>query len=165
MATITSTIKLVAFFCIMALGVLLAPSVSAQENNGMRSFTILKACKLNLPPRVYFQQGDAKLSEGDKNMLDTLICFMQDYPTMALSIYTYADSAEILGGDSVTRYHLAMLRAELAKSYLISKGFDANRLMVRDMTSGKTPTTMPKGAEPPLHGRRLEFYIVTAKRK
>ncbi|MBL7998323.1 MAG: hypothetical protein JNL32_06740 [Candidatus Kapabacteria bacterium] len=120
------------------------------------------ACGMLAPPRIYFAPGEVHLSRSDSLALDTLLCFMREYPTLTVGIYCYAEADEIRGGDSATRTALAILRAEIAKSYLVSSGFAASRLSIRNMTS--RPPLPPKGI-PPLSGRRLEFYLMNARQK
>jgi outer membrane protein OmpA-like peptidoglycan-associated protein len=82
---------------------------------------------LRLPVRIYFDLGSSQIKYADiKTKIRLIKQFMQQYPSKHLKIIGRSDRS----GMNKTNQQLAMARAKIVQSILISEGVDPKRLLV-----------------------------------
>ncbi|MEI2420873.1 OmpA family protein, partial [Arthrospira platensis SPKY2] len=104
---------------------------------------------------VNFETSKATLTNRARQNLDKLIPVFQSYADTDISIYGYTDST----GRLEFNQKLSEDRANAVRTYLVSKGLNANRFKTRGMgpndpiASNDTPEGRSKN-------RRVEFTIL-----
>jgi|GEM_PF-922978 peptidoglycan-associated lipoprotein len=75
--------------------------------------------------KIYFDFDSSQLDTEDREALDLIATWLEDHPTQGLVIAGHADQQ----GPHYHNMTLALERAEAARSYLVSRGIDEDRLM------------------------------------
>lgn len=116
--------------------------------------------KVNLAGDALFDSGKSDLKPAGKAKLDELSAKLKNMKVDAIIATGHTDSA----GSATLNQHLSIKRAEAVKTYLISKGVDANRIQ----TAGKgasQPTATNRTAAGRAQNRRVELEIIGSRTK
>lgn len=104
---------------------------------------------------IYFAYGSYDLTENSKLMIDEFVDFLNDHPTMKISINGHTDNIS----DADFNLTLSENRAKSVYDYLISKGIPASRLTYKGY--GLTmPVVSNATEEGRAKNRRTEFVII-----
>jgi outer membrane protein OmpA-like peptidoglycan-associated protein/tetratricopeptide (TPR) repeat protein len=104
---------------------------------------------------IYFAFNSADILSSSQKVLDEFIVFLNDHPTMTISIEGHTDN---VGSDEFNLI-LSENRAKAVYNYLVNNGIDANRLQYKGF--GKTnPIATNETEEGRAMNRRTEFVIL-----
>ncbi len=104
---------------------------------------------------IYFAYGSYDLTENSKILMEGFIDFLNDHPTMKISINGYTDNIS----SAEFNQTLSENRAKAVYEYLISKGVTASRLTYKGFGL-KNPFASNDTEEGRAKNRRTEFVIV-----
>lgn len=104
---------------------------------------------------VKFKTGSAKLSVPSKLLLDSVVNYLNTFPAIKINIAGYTD----INGTDLINDPLSLKRAEMAKSYLVSKGIDAGRITTFGAGS-KQPIETNTDAKSRQINRRIEVKVI-----
>ncbi len=96
-----------------------------------------------------------KLSDDLKNELDKVAATLLKYEDVKVQLLGH--SCDI--GNEQARYNIGILRAKEAKTYLVEKGIEANRISVESMSS-KYPAVPNNSSDNRAKNRRVEIKII-----
>jgi len=97
----------------------------SKENFGCPVITEEIKKKVNTAAKnILFVSGSAKLQSSSNKGLNEVVQIMKDNPAMNLSVDSHTDNA---GNDELNQ-KLSENRAAAVKTYIVSKGIDANRI-------------------------------------
>jgi|GEM_PF-2584532 len=111
---------------------------------------------LQVPGRIYFELGSARLSPRSNALLDDLTGFVLDHPEIALlSVEGHTDDV----GDDSSNLSLSEGRAQAVVDYLVAHGVPASRLTAKGFgeTAPRVANDSPSNRA---LNRRVEFRIV-----
>ncbi|HEX5024149.1 MAG TPA: OmpA family protein, partial [Agriterribacter sp.] len=103
---------------------------------------------------IAFKSGSAVLVASSKAVLDTAVSYMNNHPTVNVTIDGYTDST---GSDKVNQ-PLSQKRADAAKAYMVSKGINEDRMTTRGFGSAN-PIEDNKTKEGRKMNRRIEIKV------
>jgi outer membrane protein OmpA-like peptidoglycan-associated protein/tetratricopeptide (TPR) repeat protein len=104
---------------------------------------------------IYFDFNSADILPSSQKVLDEFIVFLNDHPTMSISIEGHTDNV----GSDAFNLILSENRAKAVYNYLIINGIDANRLQYKGF--GKSsPIATNETEEGRAMNRRTEFVIL-----
>lgn len=104
---------------------------------------------------IYFAFNSADILSSSQKVLDEFIVFLNDHPTMTISIEGHTDN---VGSDEFNLI-LSENRAKAVYNYLVNNGIDADRLQYKGF--GKTtPIATNETEEGRAMNRRTEFVIL-----
>lgn len=103
---------------------------------------------------AFFENDGQKLTSRAKENLDEYAEYMKAHPTSKVNVTGYADSK----GKPAYNQKLSEKRAEAAKSYLVSKDINANRINAKGMGE-KNPIADNAFADGRAQNRRVELTI------
>ena len=104
---------------------------------------------------IYFAFNSADILSSSQKVLDEFIVFLNDHPTMTISIEGHTDN---VGSDEFNLI-LSENRAKAVYNYLVNNGIDANRLQYKGF--GETaPIATNETEEGKAMNRRTEFVIL-----
>ena len=104
---------------------------------------------------IYFAFNSADILSSSQKVLDEFIVFLNDHPTMTISIEGHTDN---VGSDEFNLI-LSENRAKAVYNYLVNNGIDANRLQYKGF--GETaPIATNETEEGRAMNRRTEFVIL-----
>lgn len=90
----------------------------------------VKPTELPYLPSVYFVRGKSNIDQGKyARELDEIVVAMKNIPNARIEILGFCDHT----GGKALNDKLSLERAEALKSYLVSKGIEANRIDVKGM--------------------------------
>lgn len=112
--------------------------------------------QLQVPGRIYFELGSARLSPRSNALLDDLTDFMLDHAEIAtLSVEGHTDDV----GDAASNLNLSQGRAQAVVDYLIAHSVPANRVTAAGFGETRPRVANDSAANRALN-RRVEFRIV-----
>ncbi|MCP2731159.1 OmpA family protein [Limnofasciculus baicalensis] len=91
---------------------------------------------LALASRIYFDLNSAELKSSEREKLDRVKAFLNDYPSQNLRVIGYCDR----NGNKLENQELAVERAKTVSKLLVNQGIDPRRLQVAGTT--KPPTNV-----------------------
>ncbi|HNT70837.1 MAG TPA: OmpA family protein, partial [Bacteroidales bacterium] len=104
---------------------------------------------------IYFAFNSADILSSSQKVLDEFIVFLNDHPTMTISIEGHTDN---VGSDEFNLI-LSENRAKAVYNYLVNNGIDADRLQYKGF--GETaPIATNETEEGRAMNRRTEFVIL-----
>jgi outer membrane protein OmpA-like peptidoglycan-associated protein len=103
---------------------------------------------------LLFATGKSDLTGGARPNLDKLAAFLGEYPDRTVLIEGHTDSV----GSEESNYFLSQRRAESVRSYLVSRGVQANRLTTAGLGQG-SPVASNDTATGRQQNRRVEVII------
>jgi outer membrane protein OmpA-like peptidoglycan-associated protein len=103
---------------------------------------------------LLFATGKSDLTGGARPNLDKLAAFLGEYPDRTVLIEGHTDSV----GREESNYFLSQRRADSVKSYLVSRGVQANRLTTAGLGQG-SPVASNDTATGRQQNRRVEVII------
>jgi outer membrane protein OmpA-like peptidoglycan-associated protein len=103
---------------------------------------------------LLFATGKSDLTGGAGPNLDKLAAFLGEYPDRTVLIEGHTDSV----GSEESNYFLSQRRADSVKSYLVSRGVQANRLTTSGLGQG-SPVASNDSATGRQQNRRVEVII------
>ena len=106
---------------------------------------------------LLFATGKSDLTGGAGPNLDKLAAFLGEYPDRTVLIEGHTDSV----GSQESNYFLSQRRAESVRSYLVSRGVQANRLTTAGLGQG-SPVASNDTATGRQQNRRVEVIISSA---
>lgn len=109
---------------------------------------------MTLQEGVLFEYDRAELKPGAMRNLEPLLTFLREHPDRALLIEGYTDST----GSDAYNIELSQRRAEAVKSFLISNGISADRVLARGYGESYPVTTNDTEAGRQ-QNRRVEVVI------
>jgi outer membrane protein OmpA-like peptidoglycan-associated protein len=115
---------------------------------------------LNTSKAVYFDFGSAVLEESSYPELDKIATMLQSNGNAQLVITGHTDNI----GSEEFNIELSEKRAEVVKEYLISKGIDGSRMMVKAKGFSE-PADNNNNATSRAMNRRVEFTLTENNRK
>ncbi|HEY8101831.1 MAG TPA: OmpA family protein [Burkholderiaceae bacterium] len=116
--------------------------------------------KVNLAGDALFDSGKSDLKPAGKAKLDALTSKLKNMQVDAIVATGHTDSA----GSAVLNEKLSIKRAEAVKTYLVSKGVDANKIKIAG--KGETqPVASNKTAAGRAQNRRVEIEIIGNRSK
>ncbi len=118
----------------------------------MVPFEIGETVRLN---NIFFNYKDYQLLEDSYFELDRLIKILQENPNLEIEIAGHTDNI----GSSYYNYNLSLKRAESVANYLIQKGIETRRLVVKGYGE-KEPIAPNDTEEGRSLNRRVEFKIL-----
>jgi OOP family OmpA-OmpF porin len=101
-----------------------------------------------------FEFNSAKLTDSVSERLDNFVEFLEKYPQAQVQITGYTDSS----GPAAYNQTLSERRAQSVADYLIAKGIDSERLMVKGMGE-ENPVADNSTAEGREQNRRIEVVV------
>ena len=104
---------------------------------------------------IYFAFNSADILSSSQKVLDEFIVFLNDHPTMTISIEGHTDN---VGSDEFNLI-LSENRAKAVYNYLVNNGIDANRLQYKGFGE-TTPIATNETEEGRAMNRRTEFVIL-----
>ncbi len=104
---------------------------------------------------VEFEFNSARLTQGSYPMLFYTFEVLQNHPDIKVEIEGHTDNI----GSNEFNMWLSQKRAQTVKDYLVSKGIDANRMVVKGYGE-EQPRATNKSAEGRALNRRIEFKII-----
>jgi OOP family OmpA-OmpF porin len=107
--------------------------------------------------RIHFAFDKAVLTDSAKAILDDKVKVFRDNPDMTISIVGHTD----ISGTDAYNMALGTRRAEAAKAYIVSKGINANRIVIASRGENQ-PVTEAAGRAGQAPNRRAVFRIVIA---
>lgn len=105
-------------------------------------------------PSVHYDFDSIRPPEDAYPILDKLVTVLQDDTTLHLIIEGHAD---IVGSDEYN-YWIAGSRAAAMKSYLVSRGINAERIRIHSYGKSR-PITLDNSSEGRRANRRVDFKI------
>lgn len=106
---------------------------------------------------LLFATGKSNLTGGAGPNLDKLAAFLGEYPDRTVLIEGHTDSV----GSAESNYLLSQRRADSVRSYLVSRGVQANRLTTAGLGQG-SPVASNDTATGRQQNRRVEVIISNA---
>jgi outer membrane protein OmpA-like peptidoglycan-associated protein len=104
---------------------------------------------------IHFAFDKSALTDSARTILDDKVQVFRDNPDMTISIVGHTDEA----GTGAYNMALGMRRAEAAKAYIVSRGINADRIVIE--SRGETqPVTEASGRAGQAPNRRAVFHIV-----
>lgn len=125
------------------------------ETSSWRAPTTIEGIEELFTSTVYFDLDQYRLDTGDKRILDKLATSMAANPDIRIMALGFTSGE---GGNSYN-LRLSGLRARAVRSYLVEKGIDTERVIIRAL--GENFPTVVEDSE--LHraqNRRVEFRIL-----
>lgn len=104
---------------------------------------------------IYFGFNSADILQSSQKVLDEFIVFLNDHPTMTISIEGHTDN---VGSDEFNLI-LSENRAKAVYNYLVNNGIDANRLQYKGFGES-APIATNETEEGRAMNRRTEFVIL-----
>lgn len=104
---------------------------------------------------IYFAFNSADILSSSQKVLDEFIVFLNDHPTMTISIEGHTDN---VGSDEFNLI-LSENRAKAVYNYLVNNGIDSNRLQYKGFGE-TTPIATNETEEGRAMNRRTEFVIL-----
>lgn len=118
----------------------------------------LAPIKVGQPIRLnnlFFETSKYELLKESFVELDRLVAFMKEKPNFKIEISGHTDAV----GDAVSNQLLSENRAKSVQEYLISKGVDSNRIIVKGYGKSK-PVADNSSDQGKALNRRVEFVIL-----
>ena len=130
------------------------PAVEAQANQNEKLYkqSAAKMAKTLQVPSVTYEFDSVRPPEEAYALLDKVATIMKDTPSLHLILEGHAD---IVGSDEYN-YWLSAARASALKSYLVSRGIEADRIRVHAYGKDR-PITLDNSSEGRRANRRVEF--------
>lgn len=112
-------------------------------------------------PNVYFDYNSAELQQESFAIMDNIVAFMNDRPTMKVELGAHSDSK---GSDSYNQ-KLSEKRAKTCYDYLVSKNIDASRLKFKGYGETQLQNRCKNGVdctdEEHALNRRMELKVIS----
>jgi peptidoglycan-associated lipoprotein len=125
------------------------------------TFALTSTAKPIEIPNIFFEFGQATLSDASRTALDELVELMKDNPSIMVELRAHTDNR----GSDETNYELAQRRAQAVVDYLIKNGIDEPRLTAVGLgeSEPKTVTAAIAKQHPFLQaGQKLTEKFITA---
>ncbi|MDR0694479.1 MAG: OmpA family protein [Prevotellaceae bacterium] len=125
------------------------------------TFALTSTAKPIEIPNIFFEFGQATLSDVSRTALDLLVELMKDNPSIMVELRAHTDSR----GSDETNYELAQRRAQAVVDYLIKNGIDEPRLVAVGLGEAEPKTVtaaMAKQYDFLKAGQKLTEKIITA---
>jgi OOP family OmpA-OmpF porin len=104
---------------------------------------------------IRFASGSAEIRRRSFRVLDRAVRVLRKYPSVRMEIDGHTDNT----GDHDANVELSRARAEAVKSYLVSKGIDAERLKAKGFGPDR-PVDTNKTRAGRAKNRRIEFRLI-----
>jgi outer membrane protein OmpA-like peptidoglycan-associated protein len=104
---------------------------------------------------IHFAFDKSALTDSARTILDDKVQVFRDNPDMTISIVGHTDEA----GTGAYNMALGMRRAEAAKAYIVSRGINADRIVIESRGESQ-PVTEASGRAGQAPNRRAVFHIV-----
>ncbi len=134
------------------------PAIAAQDykNDKLARQSAAKMAKTLQVPSITYDFDSIRPPEKAYPVLDKIVTIMNDKPSLHLIVEGHAD---VVGSDEYN-YWLSGARAAAMKSYLVSRGINAERIRIH--AHGKDrPITLDNSSEGRRANRRVEFTFTT----
>jgi len=128
--------------------------VLEQELADLKAKDTERGLVMTLQEGVLFEYNKAELKPGAMRNLEPLLTFLREHPNRALLIEGYTDST---GSDSYN-LELSQRRADAVRSFLVSNGMSADRVLARGYGESYPVTTNDTEAGRQ-QNRRVEIVI------
>ena len=134
------------------------PAIQEQQirNEHLSAQTAKQMSKSRKIPSITYEFDSIRPPEESYPLLDKIVTVLQDDPTLHLVVEGHAD---IVGSDEYN-YWLAGARAAAMKSYLVSRGINAERIRIHSYGKDR-PITLDTSSEGRKANRRVEFKLTT----
>ncbi len=129
-----------------------AIEVQAQENEKLYNQSVAKMAKTLKVPSITYEFDSVRPPEEAYPLLDKIATILKDSPYLHLIIEGHAD---IVGSDEYN-YWLSAARASAMKSYLVSRGIEADRIRIHAYGKDR-PITLDNSSAGRRANRRVEF--------
>ena len=113
-----------------------------------------------LEDKILFDLGEAELSEGAKETLNSILEYLKKKPDQQIRIDGHTDGVPIKQTDWMDNYHLAAMRAHAVFDYLASKGVDPKRMHIAGFGPNRPRKEPPKPTAPVKENRRVEILLM-----
>ncbi len=130
----------------------------AYKNAKLASQTPAQMSKSLKVPAITYEFDSVRPPDEAYDVLDKIVTVMTDNPNLHLIVEGHAD---VLGSDEYN-YWLAGARAAAMKSYLVSRGINAERIRIHSHGKDR-PITLDNSSEGRRTNRRVEFTFTTRK--
>ena len=109
---------------------------------------------IKLKDKIYFDQGNARLSEESTEALHEIVSILENNPKMVIQLEGHTES-----GDRKSLLRLSERRVQAVKEYLIKQGIHHKRIRTKAF-GGTRPLTEKDSAEARQINRRVEIRII-----
>ncbi|MDR3351237.1 MAG: OmpA family protein [Prevotellaceae bacterium] len=103
------------------------------------TFALISTAKPIEIPNIFFEFGQATLSDVSRTALDSLVELMKDNPSIMVELRAHTDNR----GNDESNYELAQRRAQAVVDYLITNGIDEPRLTAVGLGEAEPKTVTP----------------------
>jgi outer membrane protein OmpA-like peptidoglycan-associated protein len=104
---------------------------------------------------IFFETNQWKIHKGVGNKLDLLVNYLFDYPDINIEISGHTDNV----GNEVDNLILSEKRANAIKDYVVERGIDNKRILVKGYGS-KKPRSANDSENGRMNNRRVEVKII-----
>ena len=134
------------------------PAIQEQQirNEHLSAQSAKQMGKTRQLPSITYEFDSIRPPEESYPILDKIVTVLQDDPTLHLIVEGHAD---IVGSEEYN-YWLAGSRAAAMKSYLVSRGINAERIRIHSYGKDR-PITLDTSSEGRRANRRVEFKLTT----
>ena len=138
------------------------PAIEEQQlkNEKLASQSAAQMGKSMQLPSITYDFDSIRPPEDAYPVLDKIVKVMQDDPTLHLIVEGHAD----IVGSNEYNYWLSGSRAAAMKSYLVSRGINAERIRIHAYGKER-PITLDTSSEGRKANRRVEFKLTKRKWK
>lgn len=130
------------------------PAIEAQtqSNDKLYNQSVARMAKTLQVPSITYEFDSVRPPEEAYPLLDKIATIMKDAPTLHLIIEGHADVV----GNAEYNYWLSAARASAMKSYLVSRGIEADRIRIHAYGKDR-PITLDNSSQGRRANRRVEF--------
>ena len=130
--------------------------LEAQRNQKLMNQTEQEILESMTLPDITYQYDSIRPPDYSYDLLDKIANILKSQPSMKLIIEGNTDMV----GDKDYNYWLGAARAASMKSYLVSRGIQADRIRIHSYGSDR-PITLDNSKEGRLTNRRIHFVLTT----
>ena len=138
------------------------PAIAEQRkrNEILASQSAVQMGKTMELPSITYEFDSVRPPEESYPVLNKIATVLKDNPTLHLIVEGHTD---LLGSEEYN-YWLGASRAAATKSYLVSRGVNAERIRIHSYGKDR-PITLDNSSEGRMANRRVEFKLTTRKWK
>ncbi len=105
---------------------------------------------------IYFEEGTVDILAKSQKTFEALLGTLKKYPTMKIKLLGHTDSR----GSNQLKYDLSKSRSLKVKEYLITKGIEGNRILIKGFAGTKPATSNDFDISRKLN-RRVEIEVLS----